>query len=41
VALARLPRELWVPHPWRYSRTGWIGPWAAELVGAALLLAGG
>ena len=21
-----LPRELWVPYPWRHSRPGWIGP---------------
>ena len=25
--------KLWVPYPWRSSRTGWMGPWAAELVG--------
>ena len=25
----KLPRELWVPHPWRCSRLGWMGPWAA------------
>ena len=23
------PEELWVPHPWRHSRPGWRGPWAA------------
>ena len=28
-ALALLPRELWVPHPWKHSKPGWIGPWAA------------
>ena len=28
-ALALLPRELWVPHPWRCPRPGWMGPWAA------------
>ena len=21
--------ELWVPHPWRHSRPGWMRPWAA------------
>ena len=25
----RLSRELWVPHPWKLSRPGWMGPWAA------------
>jgi len=28
-ALAQLPRELWVPHPWRHSGPGWMRPWAA------------
>ena len=28
-ALAQLPREAVVPHPWRHSRPGWMGPWAA------------
>jgi len=29
-ALAQLPREAVVPHhPWRHSRSGWMGPWAA------------
>jgi len=23
------PEKLWVPHPWRHSRPGWMGPWAA------------
>ena len=23
------PEKLWVPHPWRCSRPGWMGPWAA------------
>jgi len=35
-ALEQLPREAVVPHPWRRSRSGWMGPWAAELVVAAL-----
>jgi len=26
---AWLPREAVVPHPWRRSRPGWMGPWAA------------
>ena len=21
--------ELWMPHPWRCSKPGWMGPWAA------------
>ena len=25
--------KLWVPHPWSHSRPGWMGPWAAELLG--------
>ena len=24
----RLPERLWMPHPWRCSRPGWMGPWA-------------
>ena len=28
-ALAQLPIELLVPHPWRCSGLGWMGPWAA------------
>jgi len=27
--LAQLPREAVVPHPWRRSRPGFMGPWAA------------
>jgi len=23
------PEKLWMPHPWRCSRPGWMGPWAA------------
>ena len=23
------PGKLWVPRPWRCSRQGWMGPWAA------------
>ena len=23
------PERLWMLCPWRYSRTGWMGPWAA------------
>jgi len=40
-ALAQLPRELWVPHPWRHSRPGWVGCGQPELVGAALPMAEG
>lgn len=25
----RLPREQWVPHPWRSPRSGCMGPWTA------------
>jgi len=25
----RLPSKLWVPHPWRHPRPGWMGPRAA------------
>ena len=25
----RLPRQAVVPHLWRHSRPGWMGPWAA------------
>jgi len=28
-ALAELHREAVVPHPWRRSRPGGLGPWAA------------
>ena len=31
----RLPRELWVLHPWRRSRLGWVGPEQPELVGGS------
>ena len=31
----RLPRELWVLHPWRCSRLGWVGPEQPELVGGS------
>jgi len=34
-ALAQLPREAVVPHPWQCSRPGWMGPWAAELLGGS------
>ena len=34
-ALAQLPREAVVPHPWRRSRPGWMGPRAAELLGGS------
>ena len=40
-ALAQLPSEAVVPHPWRRSRSGWMGPWAPELMGAALPTAQG
>ena len=23
------PKKLWMPHLWRHSRPGWMGPWAA------------
>lgn len=22
------PERLWIPHPWRCLRPGWMGPWA-------------
>jgi len=34
-ALAQLPRELWMPHPWRHSRPGWMGPEQPELAGGS------
>ena len=40
-ALALLPRELCVPHPWRCSELDWMGPWALIWWGAALPMAGG
>ena len=39
-ALAQLPRELWVPHPHRHSRLGWVGPGQPELVGGSQPMAG-
>ena len=30
-----LPREAVVSQPWRRSRPGWMGPWAAELLGGS------
>ena len=33
--LQRLLKEAVVPHPWRCSWLGWMGPWAAELVGGS------
>jgi len=32
-AVAQLPREAVVPHPWRCSRPGWMGPGQPELLG--------
>ena len=29
VRVVRSPERLWMPHPWRCSRPGWMGPWAA------------
>ena len=34
-ALALLPRELWVSHPWRCPRPGWMGPGQTKLVGGS------
>jgi len=34
-ALVLLPREAVVPHTWRCSRPGWMGPCAAELMGSS------
>jgi len=39
--LALLPRDLWVPHPWRCSRSGWMGPGQPELVGGSEPMAAG
>jgi len=25
------PERLWMPHPWKHSRSGWMGPWATWL----------
>jgi len=27
--IIQCPERLWMPHPWRCSRPGWMGPWAA------------
>jgi len=27
------PRRLWMPHPWRHSRPGWMWLWAAWSAG--------
>ena len=35
-----LPHKLWMPHPWRCSRLGWTGPWAAWSRIGALPIAG-
>ena len=35
-----LPREAVVPHPWRCSRLGWMGPGQPELVGCNQPMAG-
>ena len=35
-----LPRELWVPHPWRFPRS-WMGPGQPEMVGSNKPMAGG
>jgi len=40
-ALAELPREAVVPHLWRCSRPGWMGPGQPQLGEAALPIAGG
>jgi len=29
----RCPRRLWMPHPWRHSRPGWMWLWAAWSAG--------
>jgi len=34
-AVTQLPREAVVPHPWRCSRAGWMGPGQPELVGGS------
>jgi len=39
-ALAQLPLELWVPHPWTLSGPGWMGPGQPELVGGSQPMAG-
>ena len=40
-ALAQLPREDVVSHPWRCSRPGWMGPGQLSCWGAALPMAQG
>jgi len=32
-ALNRLPKEVWMPHPCRHSRPGWMWLWAASAAG--------
>jgi len=39
-ALALLPRELQVPHPWRCPKPGWMGPGQPELVRGRQPMAG-
>jgi len=34
------PEKLWVPHPWRCSRPGWMGPRAVWAAGGTQLTAG-
>jgi len=29
----RSPKEVWMPHPWRHSRPGWMWLWAAWAAG--------
>lgn len=33
--------QLWISHPWRCTRSGCIGPWAADLLGGNQLTAVG
>ena len=40
-AVALLPKGLWVPHPWRCSRLGWMGPGQPDVVGGTQPTAGG
>lgn len=37
----RVPREVWVLHPWRCSRPGWMGCWESDLVSDSLAHGGG
>jgi len=39
-ALAVLPRDLWVPHPWKCPRPSWTGSGQPELVGGSQPMAG-